>query len=187
MKINNNNLPVEFTKNEKEIIRLLLDNGRISDMEMAANLKISAQAVGKIRKKLEDKEIIEGYSCNLNFEKMGIGMLCVCMMKFKDKFYETIENHNVNEFLEKIPASIFTCIPASSEISVISLYGFRNAKEMERYAHLMKTKLHEYVEVVRIFSFSPYSLVKINPTNLFNLLLDDKPNIPILPLFNKII
>jgi len=181
MKTNNNNLPVEFTKNEKEIIRLLLDNGRITDIEMAGKLKISAQAVGKIRKKLEDNGIIEGYSCNLNFKKMGIGMLCVCMLKLKNKFYETIENHNVKEFLKNIPTSIFTCTPASSEISVISLYGFRNAEEMEKYAHLTKTKLHDYGEVVRIYPFSPYGLVKISPTKLFNLILDDKPNTPISP------
>jgi len=181
MKINNNLAIVNFTKNEKEIIKLLLANGRITDMEMAGKIKISAQAVGKIRKTLEDNGIIEGYSCNLNFKKMGIGMLCVCMMKLKNKFYKTIENHDVKEFLNDIPTSIVTCIPASSEISVISLYGFRNAEEMEKYAHLTKTKLYEYGEVVRIYPFSPYGLVKISPTKLFNLLLDDKPNIPSSP------
>ena len=47
---------VSLTKNEKQTLKMLLDNGRISDVEMASKLKITTQAVGKIRKGLEEKE-----------------------------------------------------------------------------------------------------------------------------------
>lgn len=179
MKINNNLVMVNFTKNEKEIIRLLLDNGRITDMEMAAKLRISAQAVGKIRKKLEENEIIEGYSCNLNFEKMGVNMFCVCLMKLKSKFFKNVENHNAIELLRNIPDTIFTCMPSSSRISVISVHGFRNAKEMERYYYTVEATLYDFLEIIEIYSFSPHNLVKNNSNQLFQTILDDKPITPI--------
>ena len=179
MKINNNLTIVNFTKNEKEIIMLLLDNGRITDIEMAAILKISAQAVGKIRKKLEENGIIEGYSCNLNFEKIGINMFCVCLMKLKSKFFKDIENNKAIELLKNIPDTIFTCMPSSSKISIISVHGFRNAKEMERYYYTIEAKLYDFLEVIEIYSFSSHNLVKNNSNQLFQTILCDKPITPI--------
>jgi len=175
MKTKKNSKELEFSKNEKEIIRMLLVNGRITDLEISGKLKISSQAVGKIRKKLEDNGIIESYSCNLNYEKMGIGMFCVSLVKLKHKFFEEIPDHKIKDFLKKVPAAIFTCLPTTSEISIISLYAFRNAEEMEKYVQTTKTQLHEYGEVTRMYPFSPYGFVKNNPVRLFNLILDDRP------------
>ena len=41
-----------LTKHEKEVLKLLLDDGKISDTSMAEKLNISTQAVGRIRKRL---------------------------------------------------------------------------------------------------------------------------------------
>jgi len=169
---------MNFTKHEKEIIKLLLENGRMTDMDIAGKLKISAQAVGRIRGKLKDNGIIEGYSCNLNFEKIGINMFCLCLIQLKNKFYKNKKNHEAIEFFKNIPATIFSCMPSTSEISVISIYGFRDAKEMERYCYLIKSRMYEYIEFIGIYPFSPGNLVKNSPNQLINLILDDKPNVP---------
>lgn len=170
---------MNMTKNEKKIIKLLLDNGRISDVEMAEKLKISCQAVGKIRKKLEESGIIEGYFCNLNFEKMGINMFCVALIKLKGNFWEKLGEDKAIETLKNIPATIFSCMPSSSDISIISVYGFRDAKEMDKYSYLAKTRLYEYGEIVRIYPFSPHDLLKISSNQLFKSILEDKPLVPI--------
>jgi len=175
---------MELTKNEKEIIKLLLDNGRISDVEMAEKLKISCQAVGKIRKKLEESGVIKGYSCNLNFEKMGINIFCVALIKLKGNFWEKLGEDKAIETLKNIPATIFSCMLPSSDISIISLCGFRDIKEMEKYYYLTKTKLYEYCEVVRIYPFSPHNLLKISSNQLFKLILEDKQLIQF-PFLNK--
>ena len=169
---------MKFSKNEKDMIKLILSNGKITDVEIAEKLKISAQAVGRIRGKLEDNGVIEGYSCNLNFEKMGINMFCLCLIKLKNKFYKNKKNHEALEFLKNIPAAVSSCMPSTSEISVISIYGFRDAKEMEKYCYLIKSRMYEYFEFIGIYPFTPGNLIKNSPNQLINLILDDKPNVP---------
>jgi len=44
-----------LTKNEKEVLKLLLSNGKLSDTSIAEKLDISTQATGRIRKRLEEK------------------------------------------------------------------------------------------------------------------------------------
>jgi Lrp/AsnC family transcriptional regulator, leucine-responsive regulatory protein len=169
---------MSFTKHEKEIIKLLLENGRMTDMDIAGKLKISAQAVGRTRKKLEDNGVIEGYSCSLNFEKMGINIFCLCLIQLKNKFYKDKKNHEAIKFLKNIPAVISSCMPSTSEISVISIYGFRDAKEMERYCYLIKSQMYEYIEFIGIYPFSPGNFIKNSPNQLISLILGDKPNVP---------
>ncbi len=74
---------MKLTRNEKGVLKLLLENGRIADVDMASKLKISTQAVGKIRRKLEEKNVITGYTCNLNLEKLGLNVLTLTLTKFK--------------------------------------------------------------------------------------------------------
>jgi len=71
---------MKLTKNEKKALKLLLDNSRISDSEIASKLNISSQAVGKIRRKLESS-IINSYSLNLNYSKLGIQTFAIAVAK----------------------------------------------------------------------------------------------------------
>jgi len=165
--------------NEKEIIRMLLDNGRITDMEMAGKLRISAQAVGKIRKKLEENGIIEGYSCILNFEKMGINIFACILAKLKGNYWKEIGDRRAREILKNVPIAITSCLPSSSDITYSAMYGFRDAKEMDNYSFLAKAKFIDYYDIVHIYPFSCGNLLKNSPNQLFKLILDDKPIIPV--------
>lgn len=60
-----------FTKNEKKVLKLLVDDAKLSDTAIANKLNISSQAIGRIRKKLEE-EIIGGYTLELDLEKLGL-------------------------------------------------------------------------------------------------------------------
>jgi len=62
-----------LTKNEKKVLKLLLDNAKLSDTYIAKKLNISSQAIGRIRKKLEE-EIINGYILDLDYSKININM-----------------------------------------------------------------------------------------------------------------
>ena len=65
-----------LTKNEKRVLKLLIDNAKLSDTSIAHTLNISSQAVGRIRKKLEE-EIIKGYTVELDLKKLGLNFLSV--------------------------------------------------------------------------------------------------------------
>ncbi len=63
-----------LTKNEKSVLKLLIDNSKLTDTAIAQELNISSQAVGRIRKELED-ELIKDYTIELDAKKIGIEIL----------------------------------------------------------------------------------------------------------------
>ena len=62
---------LKLTRNEKKTLKILMGNSRATDSEIAIKLKITSQAVGKIRRKLEGS-VIRSYSLNLDYAKLGI-------------------------------------------------------------------------------------------------------------------
>jgi DNA-binding Lrp family transcriptional regulator len=169
---------MKLTQNEKQVLKLLLDNGRISDVDMASKLRITTQAVGKIRKKLEEKDVIRGYSCDLDLEKLGLNVFVVSHCTLKDKFWKDLGEVKAIEVVKKDPHTIFTCMPSSSEVSVISIHAFRDTKEMDRYFHLAKVRNHPYEELKKSYAFSSLNLLNSTPKELIKIVLDNKPIVP---------
>ena len=83
---------MQLTRNEKRVLKLLVDNAKLSDISMANKLNISGQAVGKIRHYLE-QNIIKKYT----------------LTKIKEKALEYDISHNQikkDELLDKINRDI---------------------------------------------------------------------------------
>ena len=74
---------VNLTYNEKRVLQLLIEKGNTTNTEICSKLKISKQAVGKIRKKLEENKLIIGYSINLDLKTLGVELLCIIKIIFK--------------------------------------------------------------------------------------------------------
>ena len=164
---------MRLTKNEKKVLKLLLNNARISDSLIAGKLKISSQAVGKIRKKLE-KTIIDSYTINLNYPKLGIKTFAIALSKLTsdglDKGELEVEkkllnNENIIQ-VYRLPSGRFTHA---------ILYGFEDIQELDEFFHSQKQKkdLHSFIENEELFTFSHNSLVKNNPIQLFNKIIDN--------------
>jgi Lrp/AsnC family transcriptional regulator, leucine-responsive regulatory protein len=171
-------LIMKFTKNEKDVLKLLLDNGRISDVDMADKMKISTQAVGKLRRKLEDCGVIEGYSCNLNYEKLGLDHFSLVSLKIKDKFWKDIGETKASDWIKNNPSVIMSCMPSSSSTSLVVLRAFKDAKEMDRFFHIANVRHHDYFETIKTDHFSNLNFLNNNPKELFKMVLDGKPIIP---------
>jgi DNA-binding Lrp family transcriptional regulator len=164
---------MELTKNEKKVLKLLVDDSRISDSDMASKLGISSQAIGKIRRKLEST-VIDSYSLNLNYPKMGINIFAVAIAKINrdglDKGQLEVEQE-----LQKNPHVIRVYrIPKQSSTHLIS-YGFKDMSELDNffYSPKMKQGLHNYLETQELFIFSHNSLIKNSPSQLFHKMIDD--------------
>ncbi len=65
-----------LTKNEKKVLKLLVDNAKLSDTSIANQLNISSQAIGKIRRKLEEN-VIKKYTVELDLEKLNLNLFLV--------------------------------------------------------------------------------------------------------------
>ncbi len=66
-----NEKEVNFDDLDTDILKLLSQNARLSSLEISKKLQVQSRTIIERIKKLEKKEIIKGYSINLNIEKIG--------------------------------------------------------------------------------------------------------------------
>ncbi|MFA5856936.1 MAG: Lrp/AsnC family transcriptional regulator [Candidatus Pacearchaeota archaeon] len=164
---------MKITKNEKKILKLLLLDAKISDIALAKELKISSQAVGKIRKKLEST-IIESYSINLNYSKLGINLFAITHSKLTPEGLDKGELEIEEKLLEEPNIIQINRLPSGNSTHII-LYGFKDMVELDDFFHSPKKKheLHKYIETKDIFTFSNHSLIKNNPRQLFEKVIEE--------------
>lgn len=138
---------MELTGNEKRIMKLLLENARISDTAIANKLNISSQAVGRIRKTLE-KKLIKSYSLEFNFLKAGIEVFFMGKLKLttegiefgKNKVEEQLIN-NENFFC------LYELLGENSSYSFVA--AFKDLKELHLFFKSKENheKFLKYVQV----------------------------------------
>jgi DNA-binding Lrp family transcriptional regulator len=164
---------LELTKNEKKTLKLLLDNSRITDSEVAMKLDISSQAVGKIRRKLETT-VIESYTVNLNYYKLGIQIFAIAIAKLTKEGLDKGQLEVENELLNIAHVINVYRVPKLSATHII-LYGFKDMNELDGffYSPKMRQQLHNYIETQELFTFSHNSLIKKSPIQLFRKVIDE--------------
>ncbi len=164
---------MELTKNEKKVLKLLIDDSRISDSDMALKLNISSQAIGKIRRKLEST-VIDSYTLNLNYSKLGVTIFAVAIAKINREGLDRGQLE-VEQELQKNPHVIRVYrLPKHNATHLIS-YGFKDMAELDNFFYAPKTKqgLHTYFEIQELFMFSHNSLIKNSPSQLFHKIVDE--------------
>ncbi len=158
---------LNLTKNEKKVLLMLLDNSKVTDSEIGQKLNISSQAVGKIRRKLENS-IIRSYSVELDYSRLGIHTFTIAIARMtKDGL--NLGELEIESKLLSIPNIVNVYrLPRGSSTHVI-VYGFTDINEMDEYFHSasMKDELHHYLEIKELFTFSHNSLIKNSPADLF--------------------
>ncbi len=151
----------------------MLKNSRVTDSEIASQLKISSQAVGKIRRKLE-KTVIDSYTLNLDYYKLGVRIFAISIAKLTKEGMDRGELE-VEDYLLKNPHIVNVYrIPKGSSSHII-LYGFQDMNELDDFFHSseMKENLHNYIETQELFTFSHNSLIKNSPMQLFYKAIDN--------------
>ncbi|MCK4491489.1 MAG: winged helix-turn-helix transcriptional regulator, partial [Candidatus Altiarchaeales archaeon] len=88
---------MKLIRNEKGVLKFLIENGRVSDKEISRKLDITSQAVGKIRRKLEASGIIKGYSTIVDYEKLGINVMAIALFKFTPESRKTLREEDIDE------------------------------------------------------------------------------------------
>jgi Lrp/AsnC family transcriptional regulator for asnA, asnC and gidA len=83
----------------ERILDMLMANSRASFREMAKKLKVSTTTISKAVKEMEKKEIILGYTLDVDWKKLGYGsVLCINIMTKPDADFD-----DVGKRLRKIP------------------------------------------------------------------------------------
>ncbi len=66
---------------DRKILKLLLDNAKINNVEMSKKINLTAPAVYQRIRRLQDSGIIRGYKAVLDNKKLGKGLCCFMAIK----------------------------------------------------------------------------------------------------------
>ncbi|HIH11507.1 TPA: AsnC family transcriptional regulator [Candidatus Woesearchaeota archaeon] len=97
---------VKVDNKDLKILELLQTNTRIPLKEIATKLRISKVAVHNRIKNLETKKIIQGYSCFINFKKLGLNTYHIAIktsmsLEEKENYVENLRNKDfINQILK---------------------------------------------------------------------------------------
>lgn len=110
---------------DKKILQMLSSNARESFATIGKTVELSAPAVGKRVKQLEEKGIILGYSLKLNHEKFGITTKAYINLKIhQSSTIKTAYNQIIH--LEEVER----CDRITGEDSLCILGYFKNNKDL---------------------------------------------------------
>lgn len=154
-----------LTKNEKKVLKLLLDNARLTDTFMAEKLKITSQAVRQIRKKLEDEKIIESYQVKISSEKLGVTAFAIIKFSInndKDEVEKTIKE-NKNTIL------LIKTMDGSYKYSVTM--GFPKLEDLN--AFLNNNLINKKISVQEVLPFTQKNILKTSSKDLMHKMIDD--------------
>lgn len=85
---------------DMKILELLENNGRMSHEEIGKRLNISRPAIHQRVSKLEQNEIIRGYSTEINWSKVGQGIRAIVFINVRTSDFKTIMEKVINIKIE---------------------------------------------------------------------------------------
>lgn len=164
---------MKLTKNDKRVLKLLIEKGRASDADIARVLSISPQAVGKIRKKLETDGVIKGYTTTIDYDKVGIKIMAIALFKFTSEARKTIlTEEDINQRIKGPHIINFYRVP-EGDVTHIVTYGFRSLEELDHYFHILQTERGHISEIIKLFIFSAGSIRKNSDKELLIKVIDE--------------
>lgn len=84
---------------DREILRILQENGRISNAEIARQVGMAPSAIFQRIRRLEERDIIAGYSVRLNARSLGHGLVAFIMVQTG----ENAREYNTAALLAALP------------------------------------------------------------------------------------
>ena len=163
---------MKLTRNDRRVLKFLIENGRIPDADIARGLNITPQAVGKIRRKLESNGIIKGYSTIVDYKKLGINVLAIALFKFRPESRKTLRERDIDERVKGPHIIDFYRVP-EGDVTHIVTYGFRSLEELDHYFHILQTERGHISEIKKLYILSAKSMRKNSDKELIIRVIDE--------------
>lgn len=115
---------------DRAILRLLQDDGRISNAEIARRVGLSAPACHARIKRLEEADVIRRYATLLNRELLGFDMVCFINVSLQLHQFEAVERFK--ELVQDMP-EVLECHHITGEFDYLLKAVFRNRNELQEF------------------------------------------------------
>ncbi len=120
---------------DKEILRKLQDDSKITIKELSAELHLSPTPIFERIKKLEKESFILGYKSKLNRRKLGLSLMVICNISL---------NTHQKDFLEKFENDIKNFVEVKDCFHIAGMYDYLLTvlvKDMDAYQYFVSKKL----------------------------------------------
>ncbi|RJQ18205.1 hypothetical protein C4573_00600 [Candidatus Woesearchaeota archaeon] len=164
----------KLTENDKVVLKKILDSKRIPDSDIAKTMKLTPQAIFKIRNKLEHYGIIQGYMPIVDFKKIGINVMMILIIRLTSKIWREFSDDQISDRISRTPYVIDAYRVADEQASHVLLLGFRDTHQKEQYIAQIQTKFAEEVQIKAAYTFSVDKIISRNPLGLLHEILDKK-------------
>ena len=164
----------KLTENDKVVLKKILDSRRIPDSDIAKTMKLSPQAIFKIRSKLENLGIIKGYMPIVDFKKIGINVMTVLIIRLTSKVWRKFSDDQISDRMSKSPHIVDAYRVADEQASHVLILGFRDTYQKEKYIAQIQTKFAEEIQIKAIYTFSVDKIISQNPLGLLHEIIDRK-------------
>ena len=125
---------IRISERDREILRLLEENARLSYTELARKLGVTEGAVRKRIKKLEREGIIRGYTVILNPKKLGYGVVALVGLDVEPESYVRVrEELRGDERVRKV-------LVTTGDHMIILEAWFKDSWEMEGFVRELEGK-----------------------------------------------
>jgi Lrp/AsnC family transcriptional regulator len=163
---------MKLTKNEEKTLELMLNKPNIKNQEIADKLGLTSQAIGKIRSNLRKKGVLRGYDAILDYEKMGIRLFALSLVKIMPKAFKKYDKEEINKMIQPPNVIALFTVPQTT-ITHIIIYAFRGIAEYDNYFRALQEKLAGLMEIKESYVFSNKSFIKNSPKDLFLKILSE--------------
>ena len=164
----------KLTKHDQDVLKFIVKQAKLPDTDIAKKMGLSPQAVFKIRHKLEQSGVIQGYQPILDLKKVGINVLAFLFIKLTPEVWAQWSEEQVIERMKKMPLVMNAYRVPGSHSSHILLLGFRDLPQLEKYLLRLQTKFANEVEIQQVYSFSTDKIITQSPLGLLHDILEKK-------------
>jgi DNA-binding Lrp family transcriptional regulator len=131
---------------DRAILAALIEDGRLSQVELAERVPLSATAIARRIRALEEKGVIEGYQARINRRALGLSMTVVVHIGLRSQSEDLLK-----EFEQAVAAapSVVSCHLMSGEDDYLLTVLARDLADFER---IHKEQLSRLPGVARLKS-----------------------------------
>jgi DNA-binding Lrp family transcriptional regulator len=115
---------------DREILRLLQADGRISNAQIARQVGLSAPATHARVRRLEETGVIRQYATLLDRETIGFDMVCFINVSLQLHQFDAIERFK--ELVQDMP-EVLECHHITGEFDYLLKAVFRNRDELQEF------------------------------------------------------
>lgn len=124
-------LPKQLDKMDRELLRLLQDNGRMTSAELARRVNLSPPGLQKRLKKLEKARVIEGYVTRVNRKALGLDLLCFVQVSLTPQQ----QPERMGQFCDRMQGlpEVLECHHLTGELDYLLKVVVANHQHLERF------------------------------------------------------